>query len=224
MTTVEMPPVIHVDNYTGESELGNSIHFYLDYEYLPIRNISTMMKSVNELYELVYFIINDTHVPQEDKLVLSFAATGNSFDWVGTVLSQFRSKKAKVAILIVAGLIYTPIGIEKYRTDVANRGLIDAQTEHTIAQKAKTNAETASEKAKEALIKAEEAKKKAETESIDLDNLYKKNKMKEDSIAKLNSEKNRKKIMRKRSSIRRAAQHPAINICVVNNVNISSKE
>lgn len=210
MATVEMPPVIHVDNYAGESELGNSIHFYLDYEYLPIRNISTMMKSVNELYELVYFTINDTHVPQEDKLVLSFAATGNSFDWVGTVLSQFRSKKAKVAILIVAGLIYTPIGIEKYSTDVANRHSIDAQT-------AKTNAETSK-------TQAEEAKIKAETESIDLDNLYRKNKMKEDSIAKLNSEKNRKKIMRKRSSIRRAVQHPAINICVVNNVNISSKE
>lgn len=201
MITVEIPPIINVDNYLEnlDSESGNNIHFYLDFEYLPIRNISTIMKSVNELYELVYFILNDENVPVNDMLILNYAATGNSFDWIAQVLNTFTSKEAKIAILLTVAIIYTPIGIEKYRTDEANRNLIEAKTQLTESQTEKT---------------------KAEKQKIDLENLYKKNNLKQDSIAKLNSEKNKKSIMRKRSSIRRAAEHPAINICLVNNINI----
>ena len=205
MEMIERPPILQTKTRTDGS-YENSIHFYLDFKYLPVRNISIIMKSTNELYELIYRIINDENVPDEDKMILHFAATGNSFDWVGQVLSQFKSTKAKVAILVTAALIYTPIGIEKYNHDVATRELINSQTQLIKAEAEKTLAET--------------KKLKAEAQSIELENIYKKNKIKQDSIAKLNAEKNRKSIMRKRSSIRRATEHPAIKICVVNNINI----
>lgn len=213
MSIVRNPPTEIVGYDSGESEFIGVIKVYLNYDYLPIRNISIIMKSVNELYELVYSILNDESVPEEDKLVLKLAATGNSFEWVGQVLSQFTSTRAKVAILVAAGLIYTPIGIERYRTSEANRHYIYAQTDLTIANAEKTKAEI--EK-----IKAETAKIKSEKQSVDLENLYKEQKLKKDSIAKLNSEQNKKRLMRKRSSLRRAAEHPAIHSIMVNNINI----
>lgn len=98
---IETPPI----NIIGEilhprDSNPNDIHFYLDYEYLALKNISVIMKGVNELYELVYIILNEKNVPEEDQLILKYAATGNSFEWLGQILGQFGSKKQKLPFLL----------------------------------------------------------------------------------------------------------------------------
>jgi hypothetical protein len=194
-TLLEDPPEItKADTFENSSELKDNIHFYLSYQYLPLKNISILIKNLDELYELIYILLHDEKVPLRNRLSLDYAETGNSLDWVAKIIKP--SKKSMIALSIAAAILYTPIGIEKYRADIANRHLIDAQIEKTKAETAKTDAEKA---------------------GIDLENLMKEKRISQDSIARINDEVNRKKIIRKRNAIKKAISDKPIDKCVINN-------
>jgi hypothetical protein len=204
-TAIAEPPAITgTDTFEISFELRDSLHFYLSYEYLPLKNISILIKNVDELYDLIYLLLHNEKVPKIYRLSLDYAETGNSFDWIAKLIEIIKpSRKAMIALSMTAAVIYTPIGIEKYNRDVAERHQIEAGSEKT---------------------KAETNKIKAEKESIDLENLMRKNKIAQDSIARVNAEKNRKKIIRKRNAIKKAISDKPINQCVINNIIIFNRD
>lgn len=199
MNTAVAEPPVRMDTglFDNSFDNNNNIQFYLAYKYLPVKNISTLIKTIDEIYELIYLILYGEKVPETDRLTLDYAATGNSFEWLVKLLEAIKpSRKALRALTITAAIISTPIAIESQRKSVAERHQIEASIQ-------KANAET--------------RKINAEAESIELENILRRNKISQDSIAIINTEKNRMKIARKKSSIKKAVTDKPITQFVINN-------
>jgi hypothetical protein len=204
---VEDPPVAKTQiHYTDSGEERRNIHIYLSYdEYLPAKNFFSALKSINELYEQVYFFLYNERISLEEQLVIDEIHTGNSIDAVVKLIENLNlSKKALTAITIVIALI-TAKGL--YRLDENFR----ADTEMKKATTIQVQADT--EKSK-----AERQKALEETEKIKLEKVLLKNQIRKDTIEKINSEDQRKKMYRKARSIRRNLTQKPINKTVINNV------
>lgn len=198
------PPIIKynlMDYWVDPSDY--KIHFYIKYEYFPIKNFGTFNKSVNELYELVYYILYNEQVNRGDTLVLEIAKTGNSIDVLMALVDKLNpSKRAKKVMAIVIALI---TALEVY--DNHSQKLVENRyTEAKIIAK-----EADAEK-----TKAEASKTLQESKKAELENILLKNKIGKDSIDLINTETNRKKINRKQTSIQRSLMQKPITQTVIN--------
>ncbi len=203
-TAISEPPIgVNVGLFDDSLDDGNSVRFYIAYQYLPLKSISVLMKTFDELYELVYFILYEERVSDLERLTLDYGATGNSFEWIAKLVEAIKpSKKALIAVTITAAIVSTPIEIQKYRKFTAERHQIEAQTEKTKAETRKIN---------------------AETEGVELENILKRNRISQDSIAKINTEENRKRILRKQRTIKKVVTDKPIIRFEVNNTIIYNR-
>lgn len=204
---VEDPPVAQGNMLlTNWGEGSGSIHIYLSYEeYLPAKNFFSALKSINELYEQVYFFLYDERVSLEELLVVDEIHTGNSIDAIVKLIEKLNlSKKGLTAIIIVIALI-TAKGLYSYDENI--RADTKMKQETTLQIQADT------EKSK-----AEKQKALAEIEKLKMETVLLKNQIHKDSIEKINSEDKRKKMFRKAKSIRKNLTQAPINKTVINNV------
>jgi hypothetical protein len=204
---VEDPPISKRQMiYTNSGEESPSIHIYLSYdEYLPAKNFFSALKSINELYEQVYFLLYNERVSFEDLLILDQIHTGNSIDVVMKLIEKLTlSKKALTAIAIVIALI-TAKGLYSFDENIR------ADTKMKEFTSIQIQADT--EKSK-----VEKQKALAEIEKIKMENVLLDNKIRKDSIEKINSEDKRKKLFRKAKSIRKNLTQAPINKTVINTI------
>jgi hypothetical protein len=213
MTTQIAPPPVR--SGTGLSFTQNrgdaQIHFYIDYEYLPLRQICSLIKEIDELYELIYFILHDETAPHKDRLVLDHVATTNSLDAILKLFERLRpSSKAIKALLITGALLSSPFAVEEYRDTRAERMNKEAFIAKTEAESENINANT--------------RKIKAEAESIELDNKLKKMKINKLSKEKLTKPENQKKIVHQTTVIKQTVIiNNTVNFFTVNDVEVYNR-
>lgn len=198
------PPITRynlMDYYVDSSSY--QIHFYIKYEYFPLNNFGTLNKSVNELYELVYYILYNEKVNIENTLVLEIAKTGNSIDLVVALLDKLSPSKRAINVIAIVVALITSIEVYDNHNEKLSNNI------HTQYKIIETQAQT--EK-----IKAETSKTLEESKKIKLENILLENKIKKDSIDLINTEKNRKKISRKQTSIQRSVMQRPIIQTVIN--------
>lgn len=179
------------------------IHFYIKYDHFPIKSFGTLNKSVNELYELVYYILYNEKVNSDDVLVLEIAKTGNSIDLVIGILNQLGISRKAMKVMAIVVILITAIEIY----DNHNQKLVE--NEYTESKTMETKAQT--EK-----IKIETLKTAEEVEKIKLEKILLKNKIEKDSIDRINTTENRKKIGRKQRSIQRSVMQKPITQTIIN--------
>ncbi|HNR17993.1 MAG TPA: hypothetical protein PKG90_15100 [Chitinophagaceae bacterium] len=181
-----------------------TIRIYLDYEYLPLKQITALIKNVNDLYELVYVIIHDEKVPKNDILALAKAETTNSLEWVAQLVKELKPSKKAIRALIITGLlIQSPVMIEDYKQTRADR----IHTEYLIEK-----------------VKAETRKINADAEKTELENKITKMKLDEAEKRKLRQATNKKKVETKVIQIKKTIINNTVNICSVNGDVIYKKE
>lgn len=204
MGIIDGPPFenINLRDYS-RSKSDNQIHFYIKYDYFPIKNFGTLNKTVNELYELVYFILYNEKVDSSEILVLEIAKTGNSIDLVVGLFEKLNPSKKAITVLIVVIALISAIGIY----DNHNQKIVE--NKHTEYKIGETKAQTLKARAETAKIQSEQRK-------IELENILLKNKITKDSIEAINTEENRKKISRKQRSIQRSVMQKPITQTVIN--------
>ncbi len=199
------PPIIPIDNNSTDSSfMTDSIHFYLSYEYLPLKNISNLIKNVDELYETIYFTLYNEKVPERYRLCLNYATTGNSIDWIGKLIDAVKpSRGAMIALSIAAAIIYTPIGLADYKKKVADI--------------AKTTAETR-------LKNAEAKKVELENEKTIYNNLVAERNIGNDLKNRLLNDSKRNKILKKNKAIKKMIIYKSINKVIVNNTIVINRD
>jgi len=198
MSTGVVDPPVYTgnDKFFSQEDNVSSIHFYLDYEYLPLKQISSLIKDVNGLYELVYSILYNEKVPKDDCLVLTYAATTNSLEWIAGLLKVLNpSKRARKALLIIGLIIGAPFVAEEYMDARALRKINDAKVQKIIAETRSIN---------------------ADAENKELQNRMLKRKIEQDSIDKIIQPDNLKRINNKTVVIRKTIVKNTVNIFAVN--------
>jgi hypothetical protein len=227
-TDVSDPPVIKRTEFLSFENFDNNIRFYLAYDHLQLKDIAILFKGVDDLYELVYRALNEERVPENLKLVLEAAHTGNSIEWVTELLEKAAPpKKALRTLYLTAALIYFPVTIQHTQADTdranADKTRIEATIQKLEAEKELIEVQKEREEAEKKKAEKEAEKldveiqiQKAKLEKIELENFLLKNRIKEESINKILQDKNWKKVTKKRNQILDTINKGPIYYCKIN--------
>jgi hypothetical protein len=205
MTNSLIDPPEVTSSFTFDEVFENNaeLQFYFSYRHLPVRNFTSFSKNVNELYELVYYLLYEERITADEILIFEYLATGNSIEGIIKLLEKVGlSKKGFVALSIVGSLI-------------AGTWLYDSQIQATT-DITKTQTEIVLNQSETAKNKAEAKKAEAETYNLQLQNILLQNKIKQDSIDRIKKHKDTHKIFKKTRAIDRSIKQAPINYTVIN--------
>ncbi|MCF6132508.1 hypothetical protein [Flavobacterium wongokense] len=192
---------LNQDNGEG----GYSIRMYLKYDYLQVKDFALLIANINDLYELVYFMLYEKEVGPKEMLVINHVKTGQSIYTVFSDLVKNSPKKVKIALAVTVGLL---IGIDRndhHNQAVANKQQTEQITSShkriTDATERKLDADARKADAEARKADAEARKANAEAESVEFNNLLRKNEIDAANIKRINTPTNRKKISQKTENV-----------------------
>ncbi len=205
------PPMVDNLNLFDESSQYNGIlEIYLAYDYLPVRNFTSLTKNINELYELIYYLVYQERVPASEILIIEHVATGHSIEAVIKVLEKIGiSRKAYIVLAIVTSLITAKVLYD-------NHNQANADLQKTIAETSKSKSDIEKNNSEIEKNKAEAKKADAETYNLKLDAILKENNLKQDSIDRILKHKESPKIFKKKKSIDKSIKQSPINLTIIN--------
>lgn len=212
------PPMADNLNLFDESfHYKGALEIYLAYDYLPVRNFMSLSKNINELYELVYYLLNEQRVPASEILIFEHVATGHSIEAVIKVLEKVGvSRNAYIALAFVLIIITAVVTVDNHnqaRADLQHT-LIETVKSKSDIEKNNSGIEKDKAEAKKALAEAKKAE--AEAYSIKLDAILRGKKFKQDSIDRILKHKESPKIFKKKKAIDKSIKQSPINLTVIN--------